>query len=363
MFERYLKDPEGDSLGHLLQCPVSLTLMRDPVVLIPSGITVEKGVAERLQGTCPVTRVPITGTVKNYALKAISDAFFQGKFASWDNREVVLAHIEDGVDKLRVIESLENHCYDLEEKFHEAVELAEDFKSKIRILQARIKTVESMQRDVEDMNKTLEFDVRRACDRAVSFEMRIRVLEAMNADEREARVEQNYAALNQAEEFKSKIRILQATIADERQARINQEDEARMYREQAEHFEAEMQRYEPIVTPAPEESLSDGPVIQPGPARMVAIIESPIADGPALYDEGPGQIRNQYGRLEKCGGSMRLFTEAGKAFLHNSHPAQPITVYGPWVLVPITSHHTRGDVVRDCQQFLSEADRLADSGC
>lgn len=345
MFERYLKDPEVHCLGDLLQCPVSLTLMRDPVVLIPSGITVERNAAimlRRTSGRCPITRATITDMVGNYALKAISDAFFQGTFASSDHREVVLAHIEDGVDKLRVIQSLEERIKNLE------------------MLNAR---EQRHRNELEDMNKTLEFDVRRARDRAVSFEMRIRVLEAMNADEREARVEQNYAALNQAEEFKSKIRILQATIADERQARINQEDEARMYREQAEHFEAEVQRYDPIVTPAPEESLSDGPVIQPGPARMVAIIESPIADGPALYDEGPGQIRNQYGRLEKCGGSMRLFTEAGKAFLHNSHPAQPITVYGPWVLVPITSHHTRGDVVRDCQQFLSEADRLADSGC
>jgi len=323
MFERYLKDPEVHCLGDLLQCPVSLTLMRDPVVLIPSGITVEKGVAERLQGTCPVTRVPITGTVKNYALKAISDAFFQGKFASWDNREVVLAHIEDGVDKLRAIESLKERIKNLEmlnarEQRHRN-ELEDDFKSKIRILQARIKTVETL-------NKTVQ----------------------------ENSYEEKHAALNQAEEFKYKIRILEATIADERQARINQEDETRMYREQAEHFEAEMQRYEPIVTPAPEESLSDGPVFQSAMA---------FADGPALYKNHKRKIENQYGSLEIVTGysagseSMRLTTPMGAAWLHNTHSAQPITENGPWLIVP-TSFCSRVDVVEACRKFLHEEIRL-----
>jgi len=271
--------------------------------------------------------------VGNYALKAISDAFFQGTFASSDHREVVLAHIEDGVDKLRVIQSLEERIKNLE------------------MLNAR---EQRHRNELEDMNKTLEFDVRRARDRAVSFEMRIRVLEAMNADEREARVEQNYAALNQAEEFKSKIRILQATIADERQARINQEDEARMYREQAEHFEAEVQRYDPIVTPAPEESLSDGPVIQPGPARMVAIIESPIADGPALYRNGAQlRVTNSLGSMYRYNDCLVVKTPKGQASLNrNVNNTQPITMDGPWFLWP-SEGNTKAELIQACQAFLS----------
>jgi|GEM_PF-2321629 len=63
-----------------LICPVNLCIFLNPVVLIPSGITVEEQTALELlakNSLCPLTRKPITGYVENNVLKSMVGDFLQ----------------------------------------------------------------------------------------------------------------------------------------------------------------------------------------------------------------------------------------------------------------------------------------------
>ncbi|GBG64750.1 hypothetical protein CBR_g46708 [Chara braunii] len=68
---------EEDPIPADMKCPLSLELMGDPVIVVPSGVTYERAYIQRWMDdgnlTCPKTRVALTSTVltPNYSLKSM----------------------------------------------------------------------------------------------------------------------------------------------------------------------------------------------------------------------------------------------------------------------------------------------------